>query len=96
MLNPFHLAVSTAELPAKDAFELFSNVFSEFHILLNPGNTFLNGARGSGKTMMFRLMKPDCYSLLKTVKLHQLDFLGIYIGIKDTHLKEDRPWFSKK
>jgi len=94
-MNPFHSTTSTDELTAENAVRLFSNVFSEFNILLNPGHTFLNGARGSGKTMMLRLMQPDCQEIISKRKISHLKFLGIYIGVKDTHLKKTDLGFLK-
>ncbi len=61
--NPFDTPIVTNDLSAEHAVELFSDVFAEFHTLQNTGHTFLNGARGSGKTMMYRLMQPDCMLL---------------------------------
>jgi len=94
-MNPFHSTTSTDELTAQNAVTLFSNVFSEFNVLLNPGHTFLNGARGSGKTMMFRLMQPDCQEIFNTCKINELKFFGVYIGVKDTHLKKTDLAFLK-
>lgn len=80
--NPFDTPIVTNDLTAEDAVDLFSDVFSEFHTLRNIGHTFLNGARGSGKTMMYRLMQPDCMLLKNNCKVKELDFVGIYVGVK--------------
>ena len=59
--NPF--AVQTPEdMAAKDVNELFVDVFTDFYQVPRQGHTFLNGPRGSGKSMMFRYMEPDCLS----------------------------------
>ncbi len=80
--NPFDTPIVTNDLSAEDAVDLFSDVFSEFHTLRNFGHTFLNGARGSGKTMMYRLMQPDCMLLKNKCTVQELDFIGIYVGVK--------------
>ena len=81
--NPFDTPIVTNDLSADDAVELFSDVFAEFHTLRNPGHTFLNGSRGSGKTMMYRLMQPDCMLLKNNCTVvKELDFIGIYVGVK--------------
>jgi len=80
--NPFDTPIVTNDLSAADAVELFSDVFSEFHTLRNPGHTFLNGSRGSGKTMMYRLMQPDCMLLKNKCGVKDLDFIGVYVGVK--------------
>ncbi len=81
-INPFDTPIVTNDLSAEDAVDLFSDVFSEFHTLRNTGHTFLNGARGSGKTMMYRLMQPDCMLLKNGCSVKELDFIGIYVGVK--------------
>jgi len=83
--NPFDTPIVTNDLTAEDAVDLFSDVFSEFHTLKNIGHTFLNGARGSGKTMMYRLMQPDCMLLKNKCSVKELDFIGIYFGVKSAN-----------
>ena len=58
MKNPFE--VNTPEgISAQDAYDLFVDVFTDFYQVPKIGHTFLNGSRGSGKSMMFRYMMPD-------------------------------------
>lgn len=84
--NPF--AVQTPEgISAEDVLSLFVEDFADFYQVLRIGHTFLNGARGSGKSMIFRFLEPDC-QILKTRKpLHDLDFISFYIPVKETELK---------
>ena len=84
--NPF--AVQSPEgLSAKDAHSLFVPVFTDFPQLLTPGHTFLHGPRGSGKSMMFRYLLPDCQFIEhKDCKLKDLPFFAIWIRIKDANL----------
>ena len=85
MTNPF--SVQTPEdISAKEAYELFVDVFSDFYQVPNQGHTFLHGPRGSGKSMMFRYMLPDCQALKKESSYNQLDYFSIYIPIKKTDL----------
>jgi len=84
--NPF--AVQTPEdIPAKDVVSLFVDVFSDFYHIPHPGHTFLNGPRGSGKTMMFRFLEPDCQQIKQKKRLKNLDFFAVYVPIKNTEIK---------
>lgn len=85
-LNPF--SVQTPEdIPAEEVLSLFVDVFSDFHHIPNPGHTFLNGPRGSGKSMMFRFLEPDCQQAKYKVELTSLPFFGVYIPIKNSEIK---------
>ncbi|RYU93169.1 ORC-CDC6 family AAA ATPase [Emticicia agri] len=85
MVNPFE--VNTPEgILAKDVHELFVDVFSDFHQVPKVGHTFLNGPRGSGKSMMFRYMMPDCQIIEKGCLLNELDYFALYVPIKLTDL----------
>lgn len=84
--NPF--AVQTPEdISAKDVLSLFVNVFTDFFQIPKPGHTFLHGPRGSGKSMMFRYLEPDCQQLARQQALRDLAFFGVYVPIKNTDLK---------
>ena len=83
--NPF--AVQTPEgLSANDMVSLFVDVFSDFQLVRNQGHTFLNGPRGTGKSMMFRYLEPDCQQLATDQSLDRLPFLGVHVPIKHTRL----------
>jgi hypothetical protein len=83
--DPF--AVQTPEdISAKDTVELFVDVFADFKRIPKPGHTFLNGPRGSGKSMMFRYMLPDCQALKLERPLHEHEYFSIYVPIKQTSL----------
>ena len=80
--NPFE--VSTPEnMPAEQTVNLFVDVFSDFPKLLSPGHTFLNGPRGSGKSMMFRFLMPDCQILHSRKTFKDLGFSSFYIPLKN-------------
>lgn len=81
--NPF--SVTTPEdMSAKDACSLFVNVLPDFPMVLSPGHAFLHGPRGSGKSMIFRYLQPDCQCIAKRAEITQLPFFAIYIPLKQT------------
>jgi len=84
--NPF--SVHTPEdMLASDVVSLFVDVFTDFYQIPKSGHTFLNGPRGSGKSMMFRYLQPDCQCLALGTDLWTLPFYSAYIPIKNTDLK---------
>src|SRR5690606_13014904 len=46
----------------------------------------LNGPRGSGKSMMFRYMMPDCQMIDKNCSISGLDYFSLYVPIKLTDI----------
>lgn len=85
MKNPF--SVQTPEsITAKEAYDLFVDVFTDFYQVPNQGHTFLHGPRGSGKSMMFRYMLPDCQAIKNESTFDKLDYFSLYIPIKKTDL----------
>lgn len=79
--NPF--TVQTPEgISAGDAHSLFVNVFTDFHRIPYPGHSFLHGPRGSGKSMMFRYLQPDCQCLEHACTISDLPFFAVYVPIK--------------
>lgn len=82
--NPF--AVKTPEnLTANELVELFVP-YPEFANLQVSGHQFLNGHRGSGKSMMLRMMSPDSQMLSRQCTLFELPYFGVYLSIKTTEL----------
>ncbi|HVT16838.1 MAG TPA: hypothetical protein VHQ90_11770 [Thermoanaerobaculia bacterium] len=82
--NPF--AVRTPEdLSANETLGLFVDVFTDFFKIREPGHTILNGARGTGKSMMFRYLQPDCQRMLRHAALSQLPYLGVLVSVKNTY-----------
>ena len=85
MKNPF--SVQTPEdISAKEAYDLFVDVFTDFYQIPNQGHTFVHGPRGSGKSMMFRYMMPDCQALKNNSTFDKLDYFSLYVPIKKTDL----------
>jgi hypothetical protein len=85
IVNPFEIK-TPEQNSAKDIVELFVNVFTDFKQVLEKGHTFLNGPRGSGKSMMFRYIMPDCQRIAHCIDIKNLDFFSIYIPIKLTSI----------
>ena len=83
--NPFDVQ-TPEDMTAKDVNELFVDVFTDFYQVPRQGHTFLNGPRGSGKSMMFRFMMPDCQSLHLKESINRIDYFSIYIPIKKTEI----------
>jgi hypothetical protein len=83
--NPFQY-LTPEQIGANDALNLFVDVFKDYYHVLNHGNTFIHGPRGSGKSMMFRIMKPDCQILKYNKQINEIDFYAVHIPIKETSL----------
>lgn len=89
VLTPDDKAVhNTVELSnAQIIHKLFVDVFEDFKSIPQQGHVFLNGPRGSGKSMMFRFLLPDCQLIDKeTANYNELPFFSIHIPIKLTSI----------
>jgi hypothetical protein len=84
-VNPFEIK-TPEQISAQDIVDLFVDVFTDFNQVLEKGHTFLNGPRGSGKSMMFRYIMPDCQIIAKNKEVNSLDFFSLYIPIKLTDI----------
>lgn len=83
--NPF--SVQTPEdIEASEALRLFVDVFTDFNKIREIGHSMINGARGCGKSMMFRYLQPDCQRLVRNCELQDLPFFAVLISIKNTDL----------
>lgn len=85
-INPFIYSTPDQIKNPEDALNLFVDVFKDFYLIESIGNTFVHGPRGSGKSMMFRIMKPDCQKLRLNKSLHELNYYSVYVPVKDTSL----------
>ena len=81
--NPFKV-LSPEGMSGRDAVDLFVEV-SEFNKIQDPGNTMLNGPRGSGKSMLFRYLMPDCQMIARQLPLSRLEFFAVLVPIKNTN-----------
>lgn len=84
-VNPFEIK-TPEQISAHDIVDLFVDVFTDFYQVPEKGHTFLNGPRGSGKSMIFRYIMPDCQVIAKEKKINELDFFSLYIPIKLTDI----------
>lgn len=82
--NPFQIT-SPEDLTAQQTVLLFVDVFTDFYKITDAGHVFLKGPRGTGKSMMFRYLQPDCQCLDKSKTFEELPFLGIYVPLKNTN-----------
>lgn len=84
--NPF--SVTTPDrMTASQVKELFVQVFTDYPKVYRDGHLFLHGPRGSGKSMIFRYLLPDCQMLEKSVAFNELTFFSVYIPLRNTDLK---------
>ncbi len=84
--NPFTI-ISPEDLNADLAHQLFVEVYSDFPQVKNAGHSMIVGARGSGKSMIFRCLLPDVLKLTEKCEFKDLEFLAFHIPIKNTSLK---------
>ena len=82
--NPFQIT-TPEDLSAEETVSLFVDVFTDFQKIIDPGHVFLKGPRGTGKSMMFRYLQPDCQCLAKGCYISDLPFLGVYIPLKNAN-----------
>ena len=81
--NIKEIEISNSEIVHK----LFVDVFEDFSSIPQQGHVFLHGPRGSGKSMMFRFLLPDCQLIDKNTKFYnQLPFFSVHIPIKLTSI----------
>lgn len=85
-MNPFTI-ISPEDLNAEHANQLFVEVYSDFPQVKNAGHSMIVGARGSGKSMIFRCLLPDVLKLTENCTFADLEFLAFHIPIKNTSLK---------
>ena len=84
--NPF--AVKTPEtLTATEIVELFVP-YPEFAYLQETGHQFLHGHRGSGKSMMLKMMEPECQALYTKASIDSIGYFGTYLSIKTTEINQ--------
>ena len=81
--NPF--AVFTPEgLTADRVVAIFSTEMPGLGNIENAGHAFVIGTRGSGKSILFRYLEPDCQRLVTGKVLGELPFLSLYVSFRET------------
>ena len=78
--NPFKV-FTPEDLDTEQMMDLFFEV-PYLNNIQDAGNTVLNGPRGSGKSMLFRYLKPDCQMAAHSVSMRDLPFFAVLISIK--------------
>lgn len=85
--NPFEIKTPETLRP-EEIIALFENVFADVPKINQIGHTFIHGARGSGKSMMFQYMLPivqievNRQNLDEKFGVEDLNYFSIYIPIK--------------
>lgn len=83
-INPF--SVKTPEnLSPEELVDLFVP-YPEYENLQVSGHQFLHGHRGSGKSMMLKMMTPDAQCLTLKCAFEDLPYYGAYLSIKATEV----------
>ncbi|QXI46057.1 hypothetical protein HU763_014865 [Pseudomonas anuradhapurensis] len=83
-VNPF--SVKTPEnLTPQEVVDLFVP-YPEYGNLQLSGHQFLHGHRGSGKSMMLKMMTPDAQRITRSCSLAELPYYGAYLSIKTTEI----------
>ena len=80
--NPFEL-VTASKLTAENAVELWCDD-KRLERVWGKENCFINGHRGTGKSMLFRVLQYDCQKLLHPEC--EPDFLSVYFSVRDSEL----------
>lgn len=61
----------------------FVDIYTDLPSISEQNNTFISGARGTGKSMLLRSLEPGVQiSSKKTKNLKELNFLGIHVPLK--------------
>ena len=83
MDNPF--SVFTPEgLSAERVVAIFSTEMPGLGNIENAGHAFVIGTRGSGKSILFRYLEPDCQRLVTNKSLVELPYLSLYVSFRET------------
>jgi hypothetical protein len=81
--NPF--AVFTPEgLTADRVVAIFSTEMPGLGNIESAGHAFVIGTRGSGKSILFRYLEPDCQRIVTKKVLRELPFLSLYVSFRET------------
>jgi hypothetical protein len=83
MPNPF--SVFTPEgLTAQEVVSIFYPEMPGLGSIQNGGHAFIIGARGSGKSILFRYHEPDCQRLETGKALADLPYVSLYVSFRET------------
>jgi hypothetical protein len=80
--NPFGV-LSPEQLDTNYIADNFVDVFTDFPRVREPGNTFISGARGTGKSMLLRSLEPEVLVKSRRISsIERLDFFGIHVPLR--------------
>jgi Cdc6-like AAA superfamily ATPase len=80
--NPFGV-LSPEQLDANYIAENFVDVFTDLPRIKEPSNTFIEGARGTGKSMLLKSLEPEVLLITKKAKsLKDLPFLSVHVPLR--------------
>jgi hypothetical protein len=93
--NPFGV-LSPEQLDAKYIAENFVNVFTDLPRVKDLGNTFISGARGTGKSMLLRALEPEVMLALREIQnIKELQFFSIHVPLKKIEFGLPELWRLK-
>jgi hypothetical protein len=85
-LNPFRIE-SPEKLAPQDLVSLFVEQYTQVGVVKQRKHTFIWGSRGSGKSMLFRYLEPQCQALvhgsIETLLGAPESFIAIYCPCKE-------------
>lgn len=80
--NPFGV-LSPEQLDASYIADYFVDVFTDLPRLRDKGNTFISGARGTGKSMLLRSLEPQVLLITKKCEsLNDLPYLSVHVPLR--------------
>jgi hypothetical protein len=80
--NPFGVR-SPEKLDPQYIADNFVDVFTDLPHVKDPGNTFISGARGTGKSMLLRALEPAVMLASREIQnIKQLRFFSIHVPLK--------------
>ncbi len=82
MINPFEL-ITASKLTATEATDLWCDD-NRLARVNGKESCFINGHRGTGKSMLFRILQYDCQKILAPDI--EPDFLSVYFSVRDSEL----------
>ena len=81
-MNPFSVS-SPEQISAEHIADYFVDLFTDAPKLLDPANTFIHGARGTGKSMLLRSLEPEVMLRLGRAKtIAELPYFSVHVPIR--------------
>jgi hypothetical protein len=72
---------------AVEVADLYVDLLNKLDDIENEGNVIIKGPKGTGKSMVFRYMQPDCQCVKYECKLDGLKYISIYVQPRDSDIK---------